>query len=271
MGTQHTRGFTIIETMLVLAITGVLIAGLLTGIGASIGVQRYRDSVTSLKSLVQDQYARVTNVSNDRNEKWTCDASATPVSTANSGIAPGQTDCVLLGRYLSISDGAISMATVVGYGNNTTSPTGTSDVKQMKDNYTFGIAKDSIETPTIEWGSTISWPVKGTGSLSDQTPHRIGILIVRSPQTGALYTFTSSPLATVTEIDTISSDALKELLVEGTATIPGQSARSVCINPDGVVVPERFALFINEAATGATSIETRTNNTTKDLGGTTEC
>ena len=40
-------GFTIIEVMLFLAVSGVLAAGILATVGGTIGAQRYRDAVDS--------------------------------------------------------------------------------------------------------------------------------------------------------------------------------------------------------------------------------
>ena len=47
------RGFTIIEVMLFLAITGLLAVGVLATVGNSINVQRYRDAVVTLQTEVQ--------------------------------------------------------------------------------------------------------------------------------------------------------------------------------------------------------------------------
>jgi type II secretory pathway pseudopilin PulG len=74
MGTTYEAGFTILETMLFLAITGLLIAAMLFGVGTSINTQRYRDSVTSLKSFLQSQYSDIENVQNDRGDNWKCNA-----------------------------------------------------------------------------------------------------------------------------------------------------------------------------------------------------
>jgi type II secretory pathway pseudopilin PulG len=258
------RGFTIIETMLVLAVTGVLIATLLVGIGASINTQRYKDSVVSLKSLLQSQYAMADDVSNGRSASWTCNNSATPVPNQN-GTAPGQSDCVLLGRYLSIVGGTVSSASVVGYENSTTSAP--NDVAEINNNYTLGISTDTIDTSTLEWGSAIAWPASGTGSKSPTTPRSISILIIRSPSSGTSYTFTSD---TVYDIATMTSAALKSMMMIGNV-IPGQSQRTLCVDPNGVTVPEKIAVSIGQSASDSSAIETRTNATIQSLGGDTKC
>jgi len=91
-------GFTIIETMLFLGITGLLIVGILAGTGNSISIQRYRDSVTSLQSMLQMQYSNVENVSNNSVAAKSCGAKTSP---------RGQSDCVILGRFISTTDGKV--------------------------------------------------------------------------------------------------------------------------------------------------------------------
>ncbi|MEP6710564.1 MAG: prepilin-type N-terminal cleavage/methylation domain-containing protein, partial [Candidatus Saccharibacteria bacterium] len=56
MDTQRHPGFTIIEVMLFLAISGALAVGILIGSNVAITSQRYRDSLNSLQSLLQQQY-----------------------------------------------------------------------------------------------------------------------------------------------------------------------------------------------------------------------
>jgi len=263
MSAHSTSGFTIIETMLVLAITGVLIASLLFGVGSSITTQRYSDSVTSFRSLVQDQYARVSNVSNERDTGWTCGASAIPIQSGTS--APGQSNCVLLGRYMSVVGSDISMATVVGY--STVSTPGTSDTQTVKNNYTLGISKNSIEKKTLEWGAQIAWPKTGSGAKNPTTPRSIAFFILRSPESGTTYTFTSN---SVTPIESVSSSTLKQMLVETTTNFPGQGTRTICIDP-GATVPEKYSVYMSTYANGANSIETRSNAVMTAAGGNSKC
>lgn len=250
MGTHFKQGFTLIETMLVLAITGVLIASLLVGVGSSIARQRYSDSVVTLKSQIQDQYAQVDNVSNGRDGTWTCGPSGIPTQ-GSTGTAPGQSKCVLLGRYLSIDGDKISSVTVAGYKKSKI--LGLSDIESLKQNYTLGISPSSVEDSTLEWGAKIAWPKSGSGARNPTTPRSLAILIVRSPDSGTIYTFTSDTVGKTTDLNNVKLDAM---LVVGDS-IPGQGSRTVCIDPDGAPVPELLAIDIGGAAGAPGAIEIR--------------
>ena len=105
MSAQSQTGFTIVETMLFLAVAGLLTMGILVGSGAAINQQRYRDSVNSLKSFVQDQYSDVTNVVNSRDNQWSCGSNADVVEAGDAEAqARGTSNCVLLGRYITVDN-----------------------------------------------------------------------------------------------------------------------------------------------------------------------
>jgi type II secretory pathway pseudopilin PulG len=252
------QGFTIVETMLVLAVTGVLIVTLLVGVGGSINAQRYMDSVVSLKSMLQDQYAMVNNVTNDRQTNVAC-------GTSTQTVSPGQSDCVLLGRYLSITGGNVTTATIVGYSIG--SAIGATDVATVKANYQFGISTSSIETKTLEWGSRIAWPVSGSGNQPPNTTRNLTMIVIRSPQTGTSYTFTSDSVSIISDVN---SALLTSMMVADTAAIPGQAQRTLCVEGGGSG-PEVLAVYIDPAASGPTSIETRSYATIVALGGDSKC
>ena len=267
MGKHFTRGFTIIETMLVLAITGMLVAGLFIGVGSSVNTQRYKDAVVTFKSFIQSQYSQVSDVTNTRGKGWTCDASATTTVAPNDeGIAPGQSDCVILGRYVSVVGGDIASAVVVGHPNSS-SATGT-DIEILKDNYTLGISTSSIETSTLEWGAQIAWPESGAGSRDPAQSRSISILVIRSPESGITYTLTND---TAVDIKEVSSVALENMFEESPSAISPQSARTICIDPNGVSVPEKLAVYIGQSADSASAIEVRSALLIEQSGGDSKC
>ena len=70
---RRTSGFTIIEVVLFLAISGLMAIGLLVGTSMAIQRQQYRDAVQSFAGYLRDEYARVVSVENDGTAK--CGAS----------------------------------------------------------------------------------------------------------------------------------------------------------------------------------------------------
>ena len=99
------KAFTIIEVILVLGISGLMLATMLVGWNASIEKQRYNDSVNTFKSDIQSVFSDVENQTNDKDStKIKCDTSGTNISILkdNSGNLTGSSNCVILGKYISL-------------------------------------------------------------------------------------------------------------------------------------------------------------------------
>lgn len=262
MNRWHAKGFTIIETMLFLAITGALIAGVLIGAGTSVTNQRYRDSVESLKSLIQAQYSELGSIKNDRANTLACDANATPVSGSQYR---GQSDCVIVGRYMVIDRSAIAIYTVLA-NKKATVTANSSDIAYIRANYVYNVTSD-VDKSSVEWGAQLAWPSSGTGAKTPTSPRTIGILFIRSPETGSVYTFSSDTAPTGSAVPT--SSTFTNMMVAG-STIPGRGERTMCVQSGGVTGGDR-AVYIAPMAASAGAIETRTNETTQLLGGDSKC
>ena len=248
---RTSRGFTIIESLLFLAITGVLVIAMVAGTGVSINVQRYRDAVETFKSLLQSQYSELASVQNDRSDTWSCNAQAE--SQAGGTEARGQSDCVLVGRYVAVDDASIKLYAVLARENASPSSTGT-DIEKLRDNYTLNTATVYDDETVLEWDTRIAWPSEGLESQNPTTPRQIGILFVRSPDSGQIYTFTSDDVA-----DTPTPQLLSQMLVAG-ATVPGQQARTICIDSNGLFINANQSIYVNAYASGPTAIESQSND-----------
>lgn len=61
-GAKSSKGFTIIEVMLSLAISGMVLVGALLGVSSTISRQRYRDTVETFAAVLRNQYELVSRV-----------------------------------------------------------------------------------------------------------------------------------------------------------------------------------------------------------------
>jgi type II secretory pathway pseudopilin PulG len=236
MGTKTENGFTIIEIMLFLAVTGLLAAAILVGSGVAIGQQRYRDSVSTLKSYIQQQYSEVTNVVNSRGKAWTCDANGNVIASAAAGEARGTSDCVLLGRYVTINAAGTKLTTsdVIGYRTPGASES-SSDITELTTNYKLTASPIDQQTEEVSWGAQI---VK----QKTTTPMPFSLLIIRSPLSGSVMTFTSEGVQT----------DLKSLIVASNES----QKRELCVNADaGSFVGRRLSVRIDAYATSQSAIQ----------------
>lgn len=231
----NNSGFTIIETMLFLAITGALIAGLLVGVGGSINAQRYRDSVVSLQSFLQRQYSNVSNVQNDI---------AMGDVSACSG-AKGQSDCVIVGKYITPAPaGSVQNLEVQTVLLNLTpnSIAGSNDID--------AITNGNIYTTTINETYNLDWGVSVKSLLSTSESDNFSILIIRSPSSGVILTF-------IDPGSTISSTELKNALKGSISNLTSSNSISLCVNPNGLSGGTPSAVTVNAGSANASGVETK--------------
>lgn len=189
MTTHSERGFTIIEVVLFLAITGALLAGLMIGVNSGITQQRYLDSVRSYKGFLQNQYSEVLNTRNSRDNEWRCDASgAAPDATSN--VKPGTSDCVVLGRKIQITNNGklLRVANVTGQlSAAAAAANGRSEDLTAYRPKVLPSSSSESESWEVDWGSRLRLNATSDFSVGDEPV----ILILRSPGSGIIRVFTS--------------------------------------------------------------------------------
>lgn len=247
MNRYKTVGFTIIETMLFLAITGALAVGILAGSSLTISTQRYQDSVTSLQALLQQQYSMAFNVVNSRDNHFTCNSDAAVVDTdAGPGTPRGQTNCVIMGRYVAISGGTnITVANIIGAAADATSDSlPTNDLKSLQRYHLSAplTTSNNFQTEQVNWGVSLY-------DVSDSdTPSSFVMLILRSPLSGAIQTFISEPLRSDSEPASLDLNSLVDS--------SRQVEKRLCFDPGSIVASGRRAVVIRAQAAGPSGIET---------------
>lgn len=240
MDTQKNAGFTIIETILFLAVSGALTVGMLVGSGVAINQQRYRDSVNTLKSFVQQQYNEVTNVVNGRDGSEACNNAV--VADSGDAVTPqsrGTSECILLGRHITVDTTGkrVTASNVVAY-HTPGSTEAASDILEITTNYTLGLSKINQDVTDIAWGATVVRP--GTDDVMPMT-----MLILRSPLSGSIMTYTSEGVVTKPE-------ELKNMVSATNSSTP----RHLCIdNPAGAVGVKRMSVLISAFATSQGAIQ----------------
>jgi type II secretory pathway pseudopilin PulG len=232
MRTQiHSGGFTIIEVMLFLAITGALTVGILVGSGAAIGQQRYRDSVNSFKGLIQEQYSQIANVVNSEAEKPVCTRTGNNLAF-NSEIsqARGTSECLIVGRFILINATEVTVYNVVGQPGAGT-PSG-GDTAVLGE---YALDIQSPEVHEVSWRARIVEPKSTNDSLSS-------ILIVRSPVSGAVLTYVQDGDHTATISEMISNTNMVE--------------KNFCVDSGGgSAMANRLAVRINAMAANQSAVE----------------
>lgn len=240
MKCSNSSGFTIIETLLYLAITSVLMAGILMGTGNSINTQRYRDSVNSLQSFIQKQYTEVANVENSTNGN-SCGG--------NLIVVKGQSDCVILGRYV-ISDSSthysLIVKRVIGF-VPTRSSTGLSDSQIFSYtgsmggyNATVDANANSTSNYDLEWGSLMN-----SDRLSGSTPLNFSMLILRSPESGVVRTF-------INNNSIIPDNQIKtNLITQGSL----DSQLKICLNASSYFSGPKSAVLVNANSSTTSGVE----------------
>ncbi len=199
---ESKQGFTIIEVMLVLAITGLMLVGVIAGTYSSIASQRYNDSVRSFSEFLRQIFAEVINpqsLGEGNSDKEAIygkvavfglddenDNDVIYTATLVGGVHPprNETDFVKELGNESVKAHLFCEKTVDGR-----------DFPSTVDSY-IPMWEAKIETPNESNTSNI--PMKGT------------LIIARSPASGAIHTVFTDTIYRINENCTGASNNLQQ-------------------------------------------------------------
>lgn len=230
MSGSRGSGFTIIEVMLFLAISATLVMGIMAGASVAINFQRYKDATNSFANYMQGQYDRVANVQNDHSTGLTC--SSAGIATSGTPVTLGASlDCYIIGRLLTVSNSGKKITSQVVYSAKDVR-TGDDITALAAANLFTSTATASDDTYVPEWSTAIVPPHLTSPSMDGWR-----LLIVRSPTTGTIRTFTTRDPTLV---------SLKSIVTNGATTRADVIA---CVDSKGLTnVPPTGVLIVKDAA-----------------------
>lgn len=236
---QQQTGFTIIEVVLFLAVSGLLTAMLLAGVGSSIQRQQYRDAVQSFASFLRSEYDKVISVENERA------AARCPVPGGRTESLRGQDDCVIVGRYIS---------TLGVEGNTQGNQYASYAVYARKTTAGWQYQRDGDESGhnyLVDWGGKTRFPGQGAGGSY------IALLMYRHPDTGTISIRSSTDRYGTGVQDGVSG---MDRFIAGQAQVvaaAGQAQladREICVYDVGWLQGERLSVFLSQRAGSASAI-----------------
>ena len=188
---NNKHGFTLLEVTLFLALSGILMIGLVVGANVSISRQRYNDSVNSFVGFISNTYNDVLNVSSD-------------ISVTGTD-GPGRTTKAVYGKLITFGEleGSASNPNalvkeiysydVVGDAVSSTKITSSSTISMLKDEVNASIYKDDKsfyrkKTFNIPWDAYLQKPNNINGTINSNQ-FTGALLVVRSPATGTVRTY----------------------------------------------------------------------------------
>lgn len=269
MGKYKNSGFTIIEVMLFLGITGILVASILVGASANINSQRYRDSVEQLRNVIQGQYDRAYSLTNDNADT---SGNINPCN-ADSSMRKhrGTSTCYYVGRMIEITfddtkgTSTLKMSPLIAERIDSTSTpppvfssahdgvssaadaTGGSNTKPVQ-GYTV---KRHTENAQLleEWQVPWDLGIYQAGEAKRSMPQRAAILIVRSPVNGTLSTHVIPP-------ESLNDETVANLAAVINDRLFSQELK-LCVGDSlgELEPPTRMAVIVQKDATGPGSIE----------------
>ena len=229
------KGFTIIEVMLFLAVSGALAAGVLGGSSVAINNQRYVDAANSFKAVVQEEFINTTRVANlrDANTNFTC-----PADPTSEARPRGASDCVIVGRLVSIAtSGEMTRSNIIGVEPTVpTTPAPANDIEAIKA-YQLTIDMLGQETTEMSWGTSIR-----RGGEENQAA---SIIILRAPSGNVLSLVDTQAIT--------SNDGLKDYINSANNSQP----KTLCVATSGWTVAQMQAVVIPAYASTPSVVEQR--------------
>lgn len=229
------HGFTLIEVSLFLAISGLLLVGIIAGTQSSISAQRFKDSVQNFAEFLRSVYSEVNN-------------------PQNTGTNMGRSDYAMYGRLISFGQkrtttGAtipdyeqrIYVYDVIGQSDSIGTGSVTEALKAANANVIIENKDAAGNTTSVSFAGNVREYIPTWGASIDAktngTPYTGSILIVRHPRSGTISTLISSDVINInkTVIDANNSKnfATVRKMLKDKLNSFGTSEVNFCVNPNG--------------------------------------
>lgn len=194
MGRRIQKGFTVIEVVLVLAISGLIMMGIMSNHSRQVNEQNYRDGVESFRDFLAGQFEDLDAVKNNANNGCT------------SPAARGAGNCFYTGKYIEIKPVGdqtelnaypIQSYVLAGTYNSVDESNREDTISRVE------VKRDDINKKEtyVDWGVQVRAP----GNLSNQPAQRV-FIIYRNPITGRV----SSHMVKDTAVNTSNIKRLAE-------------------------------------------------------------
>lgn len=216
-------GFTIVEVILVLAISLLLMIGLLANVSSRISRQRYTDSVQNFSEYLRSVYSAVINVQNPRADNasnyMSCSLPSQVNNVAANGEnhagAPGRTDCAIYGKLLTINENSKEGSVIREYDVIGDAVNSSSSAYNVDNPTVGGLIRVNADVLALiaNGNSTTDCHIGPSGNLKKYLPpwsvsiqekdgsvFKGAVLIVRSPSSGAIQTFVSHEALAINNI-----------------------------------------------------------------------
>lgn len=247
---RQRQGFTIVEVMLFLAITGLMIAGAMAAVSGTINRQRYTEAVNSFHDYLQGQYSLVSSVRNNRPDTAACGAGGVTLGGTIDGR--GTSNCTIAGRYIR-TDGA-GGRTIKSSPVYARADVASPDIQAPDPSWTVAqrigalrlvVAPDELhedqDTYRMAWDTNIYTDpdnIHGSGEFA--------LLMIRMPTDSLTYTFTRLGPAP-TDLSTMIGGALASRAV-------------LCVNSNGLALGAANGVRILPDAINTNSIQYATGD-----------
>jgi|JI10StandDraft_1071094.scaffolds.fasta_scaffold07654_2 Tfp pilus assembly protein FimT len=147
-------GFTIIEVIIFLAISGLMLTVAMVGSGSLARQARFSDSVNTFQSTLQREYEEVVNGVNIRQ--------SSEVGCGGSARQTGTDDCILLGKVISFNhDGGTDA--VVRYVTDQPPYTATGTILEQINAANPKLSSSNAQTHQLSWGASFQTASRLTG------------------------------------------------------------------------------------------------------------
>ena len=194
------KGFTIIETMLVLSLTGLLFVGLIAGFSGNLARQRYKDAVQDVAEQLRSLYSFVYNPQVALRDKTNSACYGLSAGTNELGdkinANRGRSNCVVLGIVASIHKDTIETTTLMARDVSRDDLSGKSELEILQyaqANNLVAIGSNATNCKITTGGEmslyTMKWGSKLTKRESKDKSVRATLLIYRSPRNGSIHTY----------------------------------------------------------------------------------